>query len=295
MSSLMQYFERTVRGMETYFAHDKMVVILIAGLLILWLGEKKAGNPESNRLLVYSATMSCLLLFPLTAVFAVIYQSAYYDYEWVWSMVPVAAVVAYSGVSLYEKKEKERHGKAFWWLAILLLVFFGGNQGRLQTATAEEKELGVSAEKILEVLESTFDTDRPVLWGPSGIMQEVRQKTGDIFLVYGKDMWDPKAGAYDYEAYSEELTQAYEWMDTLSMLETESSGAGAAELYDKYQIYDNLSHVFTAIWEAGGNVYVLPRTAADELEEVILQELAKYGNNIQKEYVEQYVIFLLKQ
>lgn len=295
MSTLMQYFERTVRGMETYFAHDKMVVILIAGLLILWLGEKKASNPECNRLLIYSAFMSCLLLVPLTAVFAVIYQSAYYDYEWVWSMVPVAAVVAYSGVRLYEKKEKERHGKVFWWLCVLLLVFFCGNQGRLQMATTEEQENSVSAEKILIVLENATDIDRPVLWGASHIMQEVRQKTGDILLVYGKDMWDPKAGAYDYEAYSEELTQAYEWMVTLSILEAESAGTGTTELYDKYQICEKLPQVLATIAEVGGNVYVFPRTAVDELEEMIIQELAKYGNNIQKEYVEQYVIFLLKQ
>lgn len=292
MSTLVQYFERTVKGMETFFSHDKMPVILLAVLLLLWLSNKKKINGESNRLLVYSAGISCALLFPVTAVIAVIYQSAYYDYEWVWSMVPAVSVIAYGGVQLYEKKEKEKNGKVFWWMAVLVLLFLCGNQGCLQTAS-EEAISSETLKKTIAAIESEPELAEPVLWGPSHIMQEIRCETGEIVLVYGKDMWDPKSGAYDYEAYSEELIQAYEWMDSISVLEV-SEGQGIWELYDKYDIYEKLPEAFAAVLNAGANVIVLPERAAGHLEEMILQEAEKVSKSVQKEYVEQYAIYLLK-
>ena len=124
MSALSLYFERTVKGMETYFSHDKTVVLLLLVLLVLWLGDKKKNNETHNRLLVYTTVISLALLFPVTAIVAVIYQSAYYDYEWVWSMVPVVAVVGYGAVRIYEMSEREKKGRLVWWLGLLLLLFF---------------------------------------------------------------------------------------------------------------------------------------------------------------------------
>lgn len=294
MSTLLQYFERTVKGLETFFSLDKTVVILLVVLLVLWLGEKKEHNEENNRLLVYTAGVSFLLLFPFTAVFAVIYQSAFYDYEWVWSMVPVVAVIGYGGVLLYESGIQEKKGKLLWWLALLMLLFFCGNQGQLKTATDAEKQNDIWTEGIIAVAETVSKETEPILWGPQNIMQEVRRKTGEIVLIYGKDMWDLKAGAYDYEAYPQEWIQAYEWMDAINVLAAETGEQADATLYEKYEIEDSLPEVFTTMLNSGVNVIVLPESIATNLEEMILQELKKTEKSIQKEYVKQYTVYLLK-
>lgn len=294
MSALSLYFERTVKGMETYFSHDKTVVLLLAVLLVLWLGDKKKNHETHNRLLVYTTVISLALLFPVTAVVAVIYQSAYYDYEWVWSMVPVIAVVGYGAVRIYEMLEREKRGRQIWWLGLLLLLFFCGNQGCLKTASEEEAKTAVMAREIMVTVENAMDTEVPVLWGPKDIMQEIRRETGEIRLVYGKDMWDPKAGAYDYEAYSPELIRAYEWMDCVCVLSSENVGEQEMALYEKYDIPAQLSEVVLYMMDSGVNVIVLPGNTAENLDKLLAETVEKANINVQKENVEQYVVYLLK-
>ena len=48
-------------------------------------------------------------------------------------------------------------------------------------------------------------------------MQYMRSHNGRVILFYGRDMWDAKAGAYDYDAYTEEEIACYEWMETVSL------------------------------------------------------------------------------
>ncbi len=294
MSALMLYFERTIKGMETYFSNDKTIVILVCVLLLLWMAEKKQSSEVNNRFLVYSAGMSLMLLFPVTAVLAVIYQSAYYDYEWVWSMVPVAAVVGYGGALFYEKAEKEKHGKLIWWLALLVLLFFCGNQGCLKTATGDTAKSNALTREIVSVIKADADMAVPILWGPKDIMQDLRRETGEIRLAYGMDMWDPKAGAYDYESYSPELIRAYEWMNSVSTLAMESGGAEEAVLYEKYEIVEQLPEIFSSIMESGVNVIVLPDSTSEKLDAIILETIENKYINVQKEYVERYVVYLLK-
>ena len=294
MSALSLYFERTVKGMETYFSHDKTVVLLLLVLLVLWLGDKKKNNETHNRLLVYTTVISLALLFPVTAIVAVIYQSAYYDYEWVWSMVPVVAVVGYGAVRIYEMSEREKKGRLVWWLGLLLLLFFCGNQGCLKTATEEETKTATVAKGLVATVENAMDTEEPVLWGPKGIMQEVRREAGGIRLVYGKDMWDPKAGAYDYEAYSQELIRAYEWMESVCVLASEPVGEQETVLYEKYDIPAQLPEVVSYMMDSGVNVIVLPDNTVENLDKLLTEAVEKANKNVQKEYVEQYVVYLLK-
>ncbi len=294
MSALSLYYERTVKGMAAYFECDKMVVMLMFVLLVLWLGDKKQVGETSNRLLVYTTGIALALLFPLTAVFAVIYQSAYYDYEWVWSMVPVAAVVGYGAVRIYEMQEKEKKGRRIWWLALFVFLFFCGNQGCLKIATEEDAKAAVMAKELVVTVENVMAVEEPVLWGPKDIMQEVRRETGEIRLAYGRDMWDPKAGAYDYESYSPELIKAYEWMDCVSVLAAESDENQEEALYGKYDIPGEMPEVIQHVLESGVNVIVLPESTMENLDKAFLEVVERANKNVQKEYVEQYVVYLLK-
>lgn len=295
MNILVQYFERTIRGMESCFAQNKIVVLLLAILLLLWLGDTKTVNAKANRMLVYSVVLTCLLLCPFTAVIAVIYQGAFYDYEWVWSMVPVIGGIAYGCVWLCEEKIQNLGVKKWcWYIVFLVLLFLAGNQGKIKTVSEQEIQMRTEAEQVVSILHAQAGQEKIMLWAPKDIMQETRRLTGEILLVYGKDMWDPKAGAYDYEAYSPEYVRAYEWMEKVTILSLESTEESEEALYESYNVKEHFDEVFQTMLAAGVNGIILPVSTSENLEEEIMQKLDMPEMSVEKFYLEQFVVYLIR-
>lgn len=295
MNAVMAYFERTIYGMTEYFRVDKTLVLLLATLLYLGLKEKKKADNNGNRVLVYSTIVTFLLLFPISAMFAVIYQTAFYDYAWTWSMVPVSAVFAYGVVAFYDdttRESQKRYGIIIMVMMIFLL-FVCGNQGTLQThkdANASNQAKTIA----MQTLQNKEDTP-VIMWAPQNIMQATRRHTGEIALIYGKDMWDEKAGAYDYEVYSEAYVEAYEWMELLDLIATETDGEGNfAVLREEYKLEEGAYQNSSMMIEHGVNVIVIPRMAAGMFEEVLELVLEEKTMTMQQVYMEQYVLYLLK-
>lgn len=295
MNAVMAYFERTIYGMTEYFRVDKTLVLLLATLLYLGLKEKKKADNNGNRVLVYSTIVTFLLLFPISAMFAVIYQTAFYDYAWTWSMVPVSAVFAYGVVAFYDdttRASQKRYGIIIMVMMIFLL-FVCGNQGTLQThkdANASNQAKTIA----MQTLQNKEDTP-VIMWAPQNIMQATRRHTGEIALIYGKDMWDEKAGAYDYEVYSEAYVEAYEWMELLDLIATETDGEGNfAVLREEYKLEEGAYQNSSMMIEHGVNVIVIPRMAAGMFEEVLELVLEEKTMTMQQVYMEQYVLYLLK-
>lgn len=297
MSAILMYFERALQGMTSYFREDKTIVILVSVLVLFWLKEKKTVDNKGNRLLLYTTVMSVLLLCPVTAVAVLMYQTMFYDYAWAWSMVPVFAVLAYAGVVLYEEWRPALNWKKSVVLAILLLVmlFVCGNQGVVQTVETQDAEERYRAEGIVSVV-GTKGTDREViLWGPKSIMQEVRRQTGEINLVYGRDMWDEKSGAYDYEAYSVPYIEAYEWMELVALMAKEATGEESFhKLCEEYQLMDNADSHVEVMMGSGVNVIVIPEQAAESFGEVFGSMMVEEERTMEEIYTQQYVVYLLQ-
>ncbi len=296
MNVLTEYFGRTISGIEQCFSQDKTMVLVLAALLILWLTKVKGITKAGERMLVYTTVMSGILLCPFTAVCVVVYQSAFYDYEWAWSMVPVLVVIAYSMVLLWDAnwKQEKRKQKIPVLLGVLVLVFFCGNQGRLKLVDATEANARANAEEIVACLEIMGESGNTILWAPKDIMQEVRRSTGEIKLVYGRDMWDAKSGAYDYEAYSPEFEKAYEWMEMVDVLATESEEHVKEYLFETYHLDKNVSIVVEHMLLSGVNSIVLPRDGADFFDEDLRETVETAQMSVEKIYVGQYAIYLLK-
>ncbi len=296
MNVIGQYFERTIKGMEQYFLSDKTLVILVAALLLLWLWKVKGITRQGNRMLVYTAGMTFVLLCPLTAVLVVAYQSAFYDYEWAWSMVPVLIVIAYAAVLVYDDKLKKKslNIKIPVFLTMLVWLLFCGNQGQLQRVDAKEADYRLTAREVVACVTTTGELERPVLWAPREIMQEVRRTTGEFVLIYGRDMWDAKSGAYDYEVYFDELVCAYEWMETAHMLSAESAAHTEVELYRIYKLDETVEATLETVLTAGANTLVLPIKPGEYFEACITEKAEEHLLSVQKIDMEQYVIYLLK-
>lgn len=295
MNTLVTYFERTIYGMREYFREDKIVVLLLAAFLYLWLKEKKKVDNKGNRMLVYALLMAAVLLIPFTAIVIVIYQTAFYDYAWAWSMVPVAAIIGYAVVVLYgETMEKTTGVRKLVLPALILLVFFlCGNQGTIQRN--EESDFRSQTKLITEYATQQATDSRPVLWAPQNILQEVRRESGEILLIYGRDMWDEKAGAYDYEAYSRELVEAYEWLELVDLLAQEAEDERLFEvLCQEYELEKDAGRHIGTMLEQGVTVMAVPRIASGMFEEMLSRALEESALVVEEVYTEQYAVYLLK-
>lgn len=298
MNRLIAYFDSAVQGIGRYFEVNKLIVLVFALLLAWWLADKKPENTKGKNLLLYTLVMSLLLLIPVTAVFVMMYQTAFYDYEWAWSMVPVTAVLAYGAVCLLKKNLKK--GKLLWGiLGVAAILCLCGNQGTLMTVSGKEAMARENTAEILQEL-SALDVEKPcILWAPKNIMEQVRRRDGKILLIYGRDMWDVKAGAYDYEAYSAELTNAYVWLEVMTeQAEVASIMADQAASFSTLCVEKDLNRFreeyLGTVLENGGNVLVFPNLVAEHIEESILKLAREKELLVKNAYTEEYTIYLLK-
>lgn len=230
MSMIMEYLQLTVDGFKQLISEYKLLAPVIGILLYVPVCWKKIKNTKEKYFLTYAAGMLVLLLFPVTAVVFLVYQTRFYDYQWVWSFVPLTGILAWGAVTivcnenagLCGNAEKHRNNgnesllRLCGIVAAVLLIFLCGNQGVLRQETTEEAKLQNAGRQILQYMEDNRGTEEYLIWGPAGVMQYIRSHSGEVKLLYGKDMWDAKAGAYDYEAYTAEETACYNWMESVS-------------------------------------------------------------------------------
>lgn len=296
MSGIFTYLSEAMQGVERYFQANKLIVLLIAVLLVFWLANKKVVGEKGNRMLVYTAVMCVLLICPVTAVAVMIYQTRFYDYEWAWGLISVTAVIAYGAVVILDKYFEKR--KLFWGVVIAVAILaLCGNQGMLRTVDAVEARSRTDVQEILQCIQKESSISQKVLWAPKNIMQEVRRQDGKILLIYGRDMWDEKAGAYDYEAYDESLIQAYIWLE--NMAEQERLVSDAPEAAESFaDLCEELDkEVESYLWimvEAGVNTFVLPNLTADYMEEALRFIASQRLLTIETAYTEEYTIYFLE-
>ncbi|MBR4084703.1 MAG: hypothetical protein IKK33_10540 [Lachnospiraceae bacterium] len=298
MSMVWNCMERAWEGAVRYMSQNHLIVILATVLLVLWLMEKKNVTTGQNRVLVYSLLMMLLLLCPITAAGVMIYQTGFYDYEWAWSMVPLTIIIAYGFVLLWTRKASRKY-KVLLALVVLSIGCLCGNQGQIQRVAAEESEERADTGEIMQLLDSRNIQEKLVVWAPRGIMQEMRRRDGHILLVYGRDMWDEKAGAYDYEAYSQELEEAYLWMEKgteyCRLTVGHDKPEKALETFVKEAGWDTEAkqHI-RSILQAGTNLIVLPNLLSDYVGKN-LEELAEAeGKVLQEAYTQRYIIYVIR-
>ncbi len=297
MSKVWEYVVKTLEGVGRYFDANKLIVLFIAVLLTAWIMPRKIVGEKGNRFLMYSVILGASLLFPVTAVVIMFYQTAFYDYEWAFSMLPVTAVTAYGLAILLRDYTKQ--GKKLIAIvgAILVTLCLCGNQGVLQKVSVSENAAIKDTENILESISDVAVRGECIVWAPQKIMQQLRRQDGEILLIYGRDMWDAKSGAYDYEVYSEELTQSYVWLEAVVVYEEfavtlESPKEALANLLVQYELAEECDQHLQNVLQAGANTIILPNLLGEWAEEQLVKVAEEKGLKITKAYTEQYIIYL---
>lgn len=201
-------------GWTGYIDRGKLAALLLAVLLYLWFDRKRRENMP---LLLYTSVITICCIVPITAVGLMLYQTKFYNYEWIWSMVPLTAVTAY-GITLFLMRLWERAKKETWsicvpvtLLSVAAVLFCGSMGGEVWDRQEEQRERQLAG-KVLERIEGRYPGEAICLWAPREIMEYAREKDAGIILPYGRNIWDHFLDGYAYDLYEEEQLVMEQWM-----------------------------------------------------------------------------------
>lgn len=173
----------------------------------------------------YSLAMTLLLLVPVTAWALLKYQTRFYAYGNLWALVPLTGMTACGGVLLTELARKQcresrlfghkKYGGALLTGLFCLVIFMAGSM----TLAPVNRDETVNAQKIpgqqAQVLEWICgNVKEPRLWAPAGVLEYARAYSGEIRLVYGRNMWELSLNGNTYDQYSEQAQEMYEQMES---------------------------------------------------------------------------------
>lgn len=293
-------------------------VLLAAGYFNCIKKKQMQQNDQGKLLFCYSCLTAVLAIVPITAVALMLYQTKFYDYEWIWSVVPLTAVIAAGAACLVDSApwqidQKCENGKAgifgkgktvVFVLIMLGVLFLCGNRGSDSAWNRGAdlfggdylKESEEQARLILDKLAEIADTDDTedisqaaeaqtagmfqdlMLWAPADILGSVRGIDGSVRVLYGRNMWEEALNAYSYDQYDEETITLYEWMEEVK--------------HTKTQLQEQLTdvQVFEMALQKGVNCIVLPINRTHT--EAHLREAAEQsGYKIRPLFTEEYYIY----
>ena len=247
----------------------KLAAVLFAALLYLWLSGKWK---RKKSLFLYTVLMSLFCILPVTAMALMLYQTRFYDYEWIWSLVPMTVVAAWGITEFLDEQWKgfllSQWKRALPVTALLLagLVLCSG----LGVNGFDRKEKRYERQRAADVLAQVMELQGGdvCLWAPREILEYARETTGSVQLLYGRNMWDESLNAYAYDTYSRELTELYLWMENV-----EPSGTAQVEDEQQGELLLEGESCVTVAAEAGVNCILLPGSLEEGTAEKLAQVL----------------------
>jgi len=254
MAAFLTAIARAWEGFREFAAAGKFLVLLVAALLYLLIGEKRRG--PQGRLMLYGAVMTVFCICPLTAMILMKYQTAFYDYQWIWSLVPVTALIGYGTVCFWKAHLKSWDGYRNLFFNICLIAMTAGAVllcgGAAEKAsvlgTASEQTtfaaMGTSADaqqkkaaEILSAVRDCFEAQEELcLCAPAEIVEYAGTQENHVKLLYGRNMWDAALNAYSYDVYPEETKEIYSWMEKLSAGEETSPEEGMKNIQKAFEM-----------------------------------------------------------
>lgn len=205
------------QGWQQFTTGGKLPAILMAVLLYLWLA---GGWKRQKELYFYTILITLLCIFPVTAMVLLLYQTKFYDYEWLWSLVPMTVVIAWGITEFLAERWKGfslsrwKQGIPVTVLLLAVLVLCSG-LGRTKNSWNEEQIKRRKADEVIDRVLELQDGDI-CLWAPREIMEYTRERIGGLRLIYGRNMWEEALNAYTYDTYSQEIQELYLWIENVN-------------------------------------------------------------------------------
>lgn len=283
---MQELLKNAWQGWLHFTEQGKYAALLLVVLLFFWFRREKC---KEKLLLVYTTIIAVCCICPVTAAVLMKYQTLFYDYEWIWSYVPVTVMIAYGAVVFWfeqcEKRRKEAHagkwnrfypaGLAIIMVAIIALC---GRLGSAVEGTEPDKVQRQNVGKVLAALEQESEGQEICLWAPKEIMSAARGQNADVRLIYGRNMWEAALGAYSYEVYGKTEEMLYLWM-----CNAEENGSMTYTTEDG-NIIDGAWCVQTAK-AAGVNRILLPNNIIAEELQALLNEAGQAVQQLEGYYL----------
>lgn len=251
----------------------KSMALFLAALLFLWAG----GRQEKEKpLLCYSTLMAICCILPVTAAALMLYQTRFYDYEWIWSAVPVTIVTAYAGTRVqaecWQGFRREAWKKGLPVTAgLLAAALLCGGVNDMGAERERAREQRAEAAGLLAAVGA--DDGDICLWAPREIMECIRRLDSSILLPYGRNMWEEALDAYSYDTYPEETRKLYRWMCVAEETCTENDVDATELLLDRLEEQKlSTAECLDAARQAGVNLLVLP----ENTNHMLLKEVTSY-------------------
>lgn len=202
----------------------KLAALFLALAGYLLVSSRRKG--PQKRFAVYGSVTALLCICPVTAALLMMYQTLFYDYPWIWSIVPFTAVIALGGVVFLTDCWKKGRGYRTFFYNVALTLFSAGvlvlcsGLGANRIDSEQERQNREYAATVLEEMYENYlrDGEEPgfCLWAPREILEYARTENSQLRLLYGRNMWDLALNAYSYDSYSQEQRDLYEWMEHLT-------------------------------------------------------------------------------
>lgn len=270
MSNLWNSF---VQGLSLEVGAGKYLALSLMGVFFLWLLGRYRKNKTTRELLLFEIALGVLVIFPLTAMLLMKYQTAFFGYRHLLLLlfpmifIPWALTEAVEqGLNVMKRNAEEGElVKERPWVARMIGVFIAvcllmlsGNmvsEGVETNFTLSKEKVPASVMEVLELIE-----DGEVLVAPNEVLEYARAYNGDIKLLYGRDMWQPELRAFTYNIYDETACEIYEWMqdETLNYFNVSQE-----ELETMQKERDTRG--FSAIAGTDCDALVLPHTVYERL------------------------------
>lgn len=234
----MTLLKTAMNGWTDYTQHGKFAALLL--MAILYLGYRiyknkgrvaQAAHEDRKVILwLYTVLTAAACICPVTALFLMKYQTAFYSYVWIWAVVPQTALIAWAAAEFLCELWKKRTLTNIMATVILLgIVFLSGNPVSEWTReqTTQIPAMDVTIQQNSETspwetlaslteyrLTESGDTGF-ALWAPKEVMAAARAYSADIYPVYGRSIWDASLGSYSYDTYETGQEDLYLWMSHL--------------------------------------------------------------------------------
>lgn len=289
---MREFIQNAIYGPGSYFQSNHMIVLALGLLVYFFVAEAKL-QPREKRLLQLVTILLVMILFPVSAVGLMLYQSRFFSYFWIWSLMPVTLFISWGSVTVLWRltEQNRRDGRAGWRLlagtaVLLALLLLTGNMGRILTASEERGDS--QAGQVAAYLQELPGVEETLLWAPRSVLETVRQRCGGIRVLYGRNMWEPAAAAYAYDTYPLEQQRLFDWMEALVQGEAyEVSPRLTAFLEDwagdEAQSDQSLAdaYMLQLAAECGTHIWVFPTEAAERIALACEQLSREYGLHVQ--------------
>lgn len=288
MSDLLR---KAFLGWQDFTGAGKLAALLLLVLFLLWI--LKLGRGPRKRLWFYSLVMTVLCIVPVTAVCLMLYQTKFYDYQWIWTLVPMTAMISCGGCLLWQwvqdKKELGKMQKIVLLLAALCVVLLCGRLGNPKWTVKDTRIQRAEIGQVLRAVKGDA-SETICLWAPKEVMEQARSLDGDITLVYGRNMWQAHMNAFAYDTYTLEQTRMFAWMEmapiygSVEVPAEQGHAAVFADEPEQGEILDGLACADEAL-ALGANRILLPGTMFAEAVEAFEQHLGTKAQRVGAYYL----------